>query len=666
MSGGATLAGTITLTGDARIGAHDNAGSNTITGNIGESGGSYALEFGGTNSGGKIILSGTAAHTGGTTIGLGTLQLGAAERFNATGNIHINGGTLDLGTYTQTAATVSLTSGTLSNGTLQAGTLTTAIDSAATINNLTFQGGLTKTGTGTLTLSGTNTYDGNIAVSQGTLLLTNVGAASTAAGHINVADGATLGFTINGTDTWTAAQISAIVQDGSTFASNATLGINLTTGSSEFDAAFLTGNRGLTKLGGGTLSLGSGTSDTTANTYTGLTTISAGTLNLNKAANTIAIAGDLLITGSGILSMNGNANQIASTANLTFEGGGKLGSNGQKIVETVNDVTVKGRGGNFNPGSGSDLTVNSLTFLDSTGSASNQYSIAANSANSTLTIGAGGWAMTNSTYSIGQNGNYTATVKLNGDFTGSGTNTVTAGANNSNPTLDAKSTINLQGGTRTFNITDGTTTIGPKLTNGSLTKAGSGTLVLVGSNTYAGLTTVTGGKLVINGDQSSATGNVVVMSGGTLGGTGIIGGEVTIGTGGYLAPGNSAGTLSFANNVTLENGAWLVLEINGTAEGEYDMLNFTTSGSKLEFEQGAKLYILLADGVSLSSGLLVATGTNLSIIGAESLGITSSTGQEFKLGSDGTLTAIPEPSTYAAGMLAMLGALALVRRRFKK
>jgi outer membrane autotransporter protein len=96
---------------------------------------------------------------------------------------------------------------------------------------------------------------------------------------------------------------------------------------------------------------------------------------------------------------------------------------------------------------------------------------------------------------------------------------------------------------------------------GSLIKVGSGTLTLGGNNTYTGATTVSAGRLAING---SITSDVTVGAGGNLGGSGSINGAVTVL--GTITPGNSIGTLS-VNGSYSQTGTYNV-EVNSAGQSD--------------------------------------------------------------------------------------------------
>jgi autotransporter-associated beta strand protein len=79
------------------------------------------------------------------------------------------------------------------------------------------------------------------------------------------------------------------------------------------------------------------------------------------------------------------------------------------------------------------------------------------------------------------------------------------------------------------------------LATGSLEKIGKGTLTLTGANSYDHGTTISDGILLVSNTSGSGTGTGNVnVNGGTLGGSGIVAGAVTVGTnsgaGAFLAP----------------------------------------------------------------------------------------------------------------------------------
>src|SRR5699024_12711293 len=89
---------------------------------------------------------------------------------------------------------------------------------------------------------------------------------------------------------------------------------------------------------------------------------------------------------------------------------------------------------------------------------------------------------------------------------------------------------------------------------GTVTKQGSGTLIMNGSNTYTGDTMVNAGTLIV-GDTTHLgariAGLVKVAPGATLGGSGHVHDAIVNGT---IAPGNSIGTLNVDNNLIIDSG----------------------------------------------------------------------------------------------------------------
>ena len=146
--------------------------------------------------------------------------------------------------------------------------------------------------------------------------------------------------------------------------------------------------------------------------------------------------------------------------------------------------------------------------------------------------GTGTWSVTASNWSLSNTGDASLSVwpgtGYNAEFL-AGTGTVTLDAVNtisaSNIAFDANTAYTLSGGT--LALTGGSITANANATIGSvitgpvaLTKLGTGTLYLTGSNTYTGNTYVDGGVLNFNTNTlslSSTTNNkIYVNSGGTL------------------------------------------------------------------------------------------------------------------------------------------------------
>jgi autotransporter-associated beta strand protein len=247
---------------------------------------------------GTLVLGGNITYSGTTTISFGTVQAGSATGFSPNSAFTVNS-ILDLNGFNNTIGSLSGNGIVLNNGDGIA-TLTVGNDNS----NTTFGGALkngssvlqlTKSGTGTLILTGTNTYTGGTTISAGTLQIGNGGTTGSIAG--NVLDNGTLAFNRS---------------DSVTF------------------AGVISGSGNVVKLGTGTLTL-PGT-----NTYTGTTTVNSGSLIVDgsiASAQTVVnpdgflgghgtIAGNLV--NNGIIGQNNSPETLTIANNFTQNPGGTL------------------------------------------------------------------------------------------------------------------------------------------------------------------------------------------------------------------------------------------------------------------------------------------------------------------------------------------------------
>jgi autotransporter-associated beta strand protein len=343
-------------------------------------------------------------------------------------------------------------------------------------------------------------------------------------------DGTTITFDQSGSNN-TSTTLSGTLQPNSVTV-NATKNYSLT-GNGVLASAMT-----MTKSNSGTFTIN------TTNTFSGGINLNAGTVSLgNAGAGGVGAlrfnGGALTFSGSGQPTF-ANPLTIAANGTITSSGGNNnIVSGAWSGANTLNIAIASGTftlGGNLTGFSGTVALGNSAGFLRFYGSTGN--------ANTTFDLGTGTATLNN------RNG---VTITLGALTGGSGTFVSGAGAS------DAPSTY-IIGGKNLSTTFAGTIQNASSLRTTAITKVGNGSLTLTGNNPYSGGTTVSAGKLVVNGNQSSATGAITVAATGTLGGTGTIGGPATIS--GTLAPGNSIGTLTFNQNLTLATGSFSQFEIS--------------------------------------------------------------------------------------------------------
>ena len=406
-----------------------------------------------------------------------------------------------------------------------------------------------------------------------------------------------------------------LIQDNTLTLNGTTPTITLGTGISASIQSLIAGSAGLIKAGTGTLMLAG------ANTYSGGTTLTAGTLRIGVGSTGDVGAITSSAIGTGTLTFNGGKlssdsatartilNPVAVTGSaffgdgtnfgtLAFSAAGSLGASKTLTVATGTtaefDGIMSGSGITFN-GPGTLVLTKANTFtgtftMNGTGTGTTAGAVRITRAD---VFGSAGLSWNGNPRTVleldGSGGNINFTKNF-GNTSGyilrnvAGTNTVTSGMSmytgaggtsvaSDGGVLTLSGNIQAGQGARTLElkgISTGNNTASGLIGAGSgtsLLKSGTGTWILTNANTYAGTTTVNGGTLLVNNTSGSGTGTgaVTVAAAGTLGGRGTISGTVTVAAGGTLRLGANGYTFSLSNSTAPAFAAYSTLRVLASA-----------------------------------------------------------------------------------------------------
>ena len=456
---------------------------------------------------------------------------------------------------------------------------------------------LTKSGAGKVTINTANTYAGGTIINSGTLALGNANAISTgtltlSGGNLDssVADLVNAGNNVQAWDsdfTFVGTQNLNLGTGAVTMSADRTVTVSANT--LTVGGVIGGGAVGLTKLGAGTLNL------TATNTYTGTNAVNAGTLALSPAG---ALTSSHTFTGTGTLNTN------PGTGNLTLNGD-LSGFSG--IINVAAPLASPGK---LNTGGTSLLGAGTIVNI----------------------LNGGTWFFNTATQA-----GITVNISGAGNAEGLGALRTDTG------TIDSTSSVVLQanssiGGNTNTNTGTINAVISENVGPFSLTKVGTNNIALGGANTYAGLTTVSTGSLILRNPSAlgtTAAGTTVANNARIeLDNITVTGEPITIvGTGGnnFGALQSRSGTSLWTGNVTIDAdvsrigaAAGASLEVSGVIDdgvNDYRVLYRMADAASTVIISGANTYTggtwIVGTGPVIASSLnKVVGGTASSSLGA--------------------------------------------------
>jgi fibronectin-binding autotransporter adhesin len=477
-SGGYIKNGTISTSGTVNLSAGTIDASIAGAGSVLLDSGSGTGTLSQPNSyqGGTHVKSGTLNITNSTALGAGSSTL-----YMEGGNLaNLSGGSIQLSNNNLQSWTKDFSfSGGTSNSLLDMGTGLVTVSGTGetsrvvTVNSGTLlEGGvilggnlgLVKSGEGLLILSGSTNFAGGLTVNAGTLSLGSTGTLGTVS-LLNAAGGV---FDLGG-GSQSFAQVNLT---GGVLANGTLVSGTYALQSGTISAVVSGGANGVSKTGAGSAWL------TGANTYTGVTTVSQGTLTAGSGA--LASTSAINVNGGSLSLIDFNPNAVLTVGTygvLNFSDATSGITLGSLQASTLNGLTTFANNGTLN------FAVNKGSFL------------------------AVGTLYSNN----GINGGVVTASVLEAGSVSGGSVTTTSATGISKVTALTGGTFSLGG---VLQVRSGSYAGGGISGSGSLEKVGDGTtLVLGGSNSYSGATTVTAGTLSALSGALASTGSINVNGG---------------------------------------------------------------------------------------------------------------------------------------------------------